>query len=31
MSAHRCRMCGGILDRDGSCACGWDERDEDDQ
>lgn len=29
MSQHRCRMCGGILDRDGSCSCGWDERDED--
>ena len=28
MSAHRCRMCGGILDRDGSCACGWDDRED---
>lgn len=28
MSQHRCRMCGAILDRDGSCACGWDDRED---
>ena len=28
MSQHRCRMCGAILDRDGSCSCGWDDRED---